>query len=740
MHVGTDRKKLHMTKHRAGSWLGVVATLLVAQAAQAAPDWTKPHSWRWPLYERVEENGQVKTGLPRPAVWNQTGEFQALGGGMYLHPGADIRGAEGDPVLVPADGTVERVFLYENVCLMNGTTCRIWFKTSDGRYLYYVGHVNLAPMPGGTATHQVTTEIREKIQNAVAGSGDRTVTAGQTLANIANFEGWNHLHVGIFDRQHGYAMQDTLSFLDQQPSGATGQSLTILDDEPPTIRKLELVQDQTSTSAITSGVCGDEVSSKVDVAADAQDTFFTNGTFGDFGGKGTLPPSTGIRSARYFVRSLATGQTVKSGQWYDLVETPLTCGADVTTSACLLANTTVDDAGFFTRMGIEDGAPSAGQSVLTKLFDTTRSVSNYLVAETYWHVLTNSQGLDGNWDASLAANGRYQVSAEISDFAGNLTAKSLFVTVHKPGTTLSLTDKGFPDVVVRDRTDDDGAVPSNLGGQPFWHSPDIILVPQGTTVTPATPAVETRVTANLHYDVYVRFKNTGCSPVAGVKARIFSANPAAISTNWIAIAGPGGYVGDTAHPAGVDIAAGESALLGPFDWVPTTAEAQFGGHRCVLAAVDSISDPTQSGNEFDAPGQNNVGQRNLQIDSCQYQVPNPQNAVSTLDLDLTTTAEVENALVSAKIAFDYDPAWFTAWSAVPGISVSQVGNTLVVRLFTRHVVLPQVTLAANAVQNLSFVIDQPNGSGTSEIVVTPKLNGQSVQGGSCSSTAQSDPH
>jgi hypothetical protein len=728
---------LHSTTR---AWLVSAGIALFLPATANAADWTIPHSWRWPLYTRVDSAGQTQTGEPRPAIWNSSGELQKFNGG-YLHPGVDIRGDHGDPVIMPTGGTIERVFLWDDDCLNSGTSCRVWFKTDDNRYLYYVSHIDLAPVPVADppGRRQVTTELREKFQNAVNGSGDRSFTVGQRMANLTMFggtaNGWHHLHLGIFDRQAGYVMVPTTDFLEQQPTGQTGISKLILDDEPPVIDSLNIVTDQTQNNAVGSGVCGDEVWGQLDLVAAIRDTFFTSGTFATFPGLGTLPPSTGIRSARYLVRSLATTEIVAEGTWFDLIQTPIVCPVPVPANRSCVPAGPIDDTIFLNRMALEagaTGAPSPGLSILNKLFDFAGSTSDYSVAngELYRHIVTNTNGTEAAWNAASLPNGRYQVSVEAADFNGNKGALTRFVTVRNPATTLDPTAPGFADVFVKDRDTDTGAVPSNLGGQPFWESPDIILVPVNTIATVDTVATQTVVAAGVKVWAYLRVNNNGCSPISNVKARLFSADPTAITTTWKSITQGTDYVGDADAPDGETVPAGGRAILGPFEWTPSAEDAQFGGHRCLLGAASAPNDTVPAGAELDAPNRNNVGQRNLQVGNCQFQLPNPTATASALGMTLRTDARVDQGEI-VDIFLDFDPAWQAAWSAVPGIAVSQQGNKLRLRMLAASVVLPDVTFAGNALQNLSFALTLPNGTPTRNVSLETRLNG-ATNGVSCS--------
>lgn len=719
----------------------------------AAPALAQDHSWRWPLYVRVDDaSGAATTGQPRPAAWNSAGEFQKFNGQTYLHPGHDLRGNAGDPALIPTDSTLERAFLDHDSCDplpdngWSGTSCRLWFraKAENGRYLYYVSHVDFtknAMAPG----RQVTTEIRQQVEDVEAATragvalpdAQRSVNAGQMLSTIASFPSqWHHLHLGIFDTQSQYRMQNTIAFFEQAPVGANGESLVIVDDEPPVVVDVALHRDQSATDAVSQGDCGAEVFGAVDIKSNIFDTFYTTGPFADFDQKNVLNPNTGIRRAQYSVRSLADGTIAKSGTWFDIAATPMLCTASTTTGrSCLLdTDPSPSISGFLDRMALEDGAPAPGLTVLDQLFDVANSTSTYGTpgTEKYIHVLTNENGQPGAWNA--VSNGRYQITVTAEDFSGRFGARSMFVTVHDPMTTLDKDAPGMGDSYVRDRADDVGAVPSNAGGEPFWESPDIFVVPAGTPVDVNGAAVQSQVDDDANYDVYVRVHNDGCNTISDVRAQVRSANPSAIVSDWIPI------VGYDDIQTSVSLAPGETKLLGPFLWDPTPAEAAFDGHRCLLAAVTSAADPAPTGAlEFDAPNSNNVAQRNMRVSGCLFQLPNSTSANGQVELRITTDAMVESPTTNVALVLPFNPAWFAAWQSNPQFTVTASGGTMRVQLHVRDVTLPAVTLLAGTVQDLSFDIQLPKGAGTRKVSIEPKFNGAAQSGFSCFGTAPKDP-
>jgi hypothetical protein len=713
----------------------------------AVPALAQNHSWRWPLYVRVEDaNGVVTTGQPRPAAWNSAGEYQNYGpDNLYLHPGHDLRGNVGDPALIPTDSTLERVFLDHTSCEpqpdngWTGSSCRLWFraKEQNGRYLYYVSHVDFSKSAMAPGRH-VATEIRQQVQDVEAATragttlpeSQRSVNAGQMLSTLAEFgEEWHHLHVGIFDTQSQYRMQNTITFFEQAPAGQNGESLVIVDDEPPVVADIALHADQSSTDALESGVCGAEVRRAVDIKSNIFDTFYTTGNFADFPRKNDLNPNTGIRKADYTIRRVADGSIRKSGTWFDIAATPILCTPGTTTGrGCLLAtDPSPTISGFLDRMGLEEGAPSPGLTVIEQLFDIGGSVSDYSASgnEKYIHILTNENGVNGFWDAAAEDNGRYEITVRAEDFSGRTAARSMFVTVHQPNTTLDTNAPGMGDAYVRDRQGDVGAIPSNAGGEPFWESPDIFVVPLGTQVDVNGAAVQSQVTANSEYHVYVRVNNDGCREISGLRAQVRSANPSAIVTDWKPI------VTYDQNATTWSVAPGQKQLLGPFYWKPTPEEAAMDGHRCLLAAVSSDQDRAPEGNlEFDAPASNNVAQRNLRVTGCLFQLPNPTSANGTVDLRIVTDAPVESANNQVALVLPHIPAWYAAWQGNPQFTVTSDGTTMRVQLHVRDVTLPTVTLLSGAVLDLTFDL-QLSTTTARKVSLEPRFNNMAQSGFTC---------
>lgn len=268
---------------------------------------------------------------------------------------------------------------------------------------------------------------------------------------------------------------------------------------------------------------------------------------------------------------------------------------------------------------------------------------------------------------------------------------------------------------MRDNNDDDGGVPSALGGRSFWESPDIFLVPTGEVPDPNAISSETLVTADGVYDIYLRVHNTyGCRNVSGVRAAVLLADPSALSANWQAITpttagGSLQYVTAPNSPFGLAVGPGTSGLLGPF-----TFDANlFGigdGHKCLLAAISSESDPAPT-NPFDAPASSQVAQRNVQGAYCQYPLTNATVSDASLTLSISVSPVIPSLAGMPGIWITFNDGslnWHDAWSGQPGVEVTtdSDGNT-VVRLGAANVGLTNVTLPAGQSRTASIAMDLP---------------------------------
>jgi hypothetical protein len=310
---------------------------------------------------------------------------------------------------------------------------------------------------------------------------------------------------------------------------------------------------------------------------------------------------------------------------------------------------------------------------------------------------------------------------------------------------------GTSHAYARDNLIDYGATPSNLGGQVFWESPDIFLVPRGTPVDLNAVSTETILSPGGLYDLWVRVHNdAGCNAVNNVKTLVYLADPSALSVQWTPITG-GAYVGPNGGATGVTAPAGGQALVGPLPF--TAPSGGLGnGHKCVLAAIQADGEAAPA-NTFDAPNSNQVAQRNIQfVGPCVYPLTNGTTSAGNvaLTLSMTPTTGAQPALSGQpdiEVQFDdFDSSWFNVWKAQSGagttFAVTHGGNVTNVRLGDFSVTLNPVPLAAGQTRSATGIANLPVNYGaiTLQIAATLTETGASGQvmvsnGGSCAFNA-----
>jgi hypothetical protein len=264
-------------------------------------------------------------------------------------------------------------------------------------------------------------------------------------------------------------------------------------------------------------------------------------------------------------------------------------------------------------------------------------------------------------------------------------------------------------VFVKDNANDRGAIPSTLGGQAFWESPDIFLVPHGSPVDPNGTSAETLVTPGHLFDIWVRVNNDfGCSDVGGVQALVNLAEPS-LGLSVLEPITNGEYWSDSTQmtEGSITVPAGGRSLLGPYTWrAPDTYTGS--GHKCLLAAIKAAGESPPP-DTSDAPGSNQVAQRNIELSDCAYPITNATTSDAQVQLTLqvtppTVVLSLTDAAnnVSAMIE-DPDSTWYNAWTnqqnadggagGAGSFAVSHIGDTTVVRLGTHRIVLDQVRVA-----------------------------------------------
>lgn len=769
------------------SWSLALAASFVTSGALAAP--SNPPSaptWLWPLYEPAS-GVSPPTGKPRPAVWTSHGEYQEFDGPgialrQDLHPGIDIRGQNGDPVVFPTAGTVVYVSNPEHCTLANSNLtpyCRVWVHADapDDQILYYVGHMDFV---GDDPASPVNSDLRKKLLLAQDGTEQTKpgppsaaihVSKGEFVGTLTRFfkpDGWDHLHVGVYDLADNFASLDPLPFLQRDAAGqAAGSSLAVKDDERPLIKTFELKADTTKTAGSyvkqegAGSICGTEVHGAIDLLADIEDTFFSNRPAPSAFDLISDPPTIGVKGARFVVQRIGSTTPLVNQQWF---ESPLGCRAPDaagTQPVCGLwrlpfmqskdalfhnADGSPNYTEFFKYLeaGTANGAPYwIGGDFDAALYDFGPSDNDHLPDNganlPAIHLLTNAVTeadttvKDGAW--MTAESGRYVVTIEAWDDAGNRDGSTQVVTVNNNGLTSAGTGTGWRNAFLQDSPSDQGQVPSTLGGEPFWASPDIVVVPEFTNVTPNYPASAAPFVVGKPYDVYLRVHNNGCDSVSNVRGRVFYATPGTTFTDIHCI----GEMGETPEHCAANWSTlttnvnGQSVnLLGPFKWTPTQADLDgaSSGHRCFLAAIDVGDDAgpsLASVGSWNVTGLDNVAQRNVQVSELGFAIQNPQpsNLNSRLLIDVGTfpvgTSGASLTLNLGQTA-ELDPLL---------AGYPKVNGNYQIAITTGMLTLPASgTWTMPAVSEVPATIsyDLPQGSGPHTVTVSHELNGQIVGG------------
>jgi len=241
------------------------------------------------------------------------------------------------------------------------------------------------------------------------------------------------------------------------------------------------------------------------------------------------------------------------------------------------------------------------------------------------------------------------------------------------GATNALCLAGLPDdVFIKDNDADNGGIPSNSGGVPFWESPDIFILPTGTPAPQVNDvAADFQVTLGQSYDVYLRVNNDfGCSPVSDLRVIIDAADPNLGLQSWSPITANADTNEFVSAPGSPTVAAFSRAIIGPFTWSPSIILA--GGHKCLRAAIVGGNHtypfvPGSTNAWPDAFASHQIAQRNIQVtngSTCSYSISNMSASAANLHLGINVTPLSSLAGSVIKLTFDDDAAydWFAIWT------------------------------------------------------------------------------
>jgi hypothetical protein len=370
------------------------------------------------------------------------------------------------------------------------------------------------------------------------------------------------------------------------------------------------------------------------------------------------------------------------------------------------------------------------------------------------HYTSAAEG-SGHWTGETNNLTLTQASPSVGYPNRNLAATTFLGTTNAPDAHVDGTASCLPGqeshLYIKDNDGDVGGEPSNVGGIPFWESPDIFVIPQSTGApkpSDVAPAVE--LTAGQPYNVFLRVHNEfGCNSVYGpINVFVDAADPDIGLANWEKVTDGADLGHYTTYGSTSTIIAPAYGLgiIGPFPWTPGD-----GGHKCLLAAISASNEtpPSASPNPPVLPPayiSNQIAQRNVQIgSSCTFSISNQSSASANLLLGINVTPATPIPGSSGGPAISlvfYDPsgAWATEWQGLAGLSsVTNDGASTTVTLGSSYVALTSVPLAAGQSPSVSLnITPSADSSPTVNIsaLLTDPQTGDILQenGGSCART------
>ncbi len=195
----------------------------------------------------------------------------------------------------------------------------------------------------------------------------------------------------------------------------------------------------------------------------------------------------------------------------------------------------------------------------------------------YYPIVTNfvagAHDVAGSWDTTAIADGSYSVSAEVTDFAGNVTVINRRACVQNTGSCTT-------ELTIRDATNDHGAIPYST--PPWWYSPDI-------TANPGTPDEDHNINLGVANPIEVRVWNFGsCDLPAGTTYDVCLGW--GLPTASVAYPLPANQQiacqTETVPAGGWPVGASRTATI---TWTPDPALVPLGNH-CLIAWVDKSPD------------------------------------------------------------------------------------------------------------------------------------------------------
>jgi len=256
-----------------------------------------------------------------------------------------------------------------------------------------------------------------------------------------------------------------------------------------------------------------------------------------------------------------------------------------------------------------------------------------------WSYRVKMTNTAGTWPTNDSATATYTDSR---GQPASLTFPIPYVTVLPPA------DK-HPQIMCKDHATDNGAVPSNPNGEPWWASPDIwVRNNRDGGLTHQNPII-----GQTNY-VYVRVRNTGDATVNNITVHLYD-SPGASNLRW-----PDDWVPEIGTATIASLSAGQELVVS-VAWTPVVQ-----GHYCFLVRIAAPDDRIT----FDGwvPFDNNICQRNVQIigdgaSTTGVKVGNRSRGAGYSSLLIKSNNIPTGG--SAKVTFT-DPAMFQRWQQAGG--------------------------------------------------------------------------
>jgi hypothetical protein len=284
---------------------------------------------------------------------------------------------------------------------------------------------------------------------------------------------------------------------------------------------------------------------------------------------------------------------------------------------------------------------------------------------------------------------------------------------------------GAVDVMVRDHLNDNGSVPSNPNGEPFWMSPDIIVRNQPDGRTGETDFQNPSF--GLTNYIYVTVRNIGTQDATDVAVNVYWGDPALLLVwpdSW-------NFIGSTS----VDVLAGGRAVTPEIAW----SNLPSPGHRCLLVRLVTDQDPIT--NEGSVPLDNNIAQRNLHIlDMGRSAGSTSTTGSEDVEAIVVGPPDAENSKVDvvvqypdmpegAELVVDMEENLFDRWMQATNGDVSNgtVQNGQIVTTGPDETIIHNLPLTSGEQAPLNIHVEAPTANPFS-FQVTERVNGVDTGG------------